>query len=188
MFFGHDYGWWGFWIGMPLAFLSFLGMIFLWLFGDRLRERILNWWAVRSVTSLRLRIKELEGKLADYRENYELMPAEQEWMLRGIATLIDIGQLLLLIVSSGFLTVAMQRLPGDVDKLNLLEWLSISKLNTHASLTFVPISLTCLLFVALVDRVELRPLRAYIRPRSERIRRSIELSIDNLRSKLAERS
>ena len=64
----HDLGWWGF----VLAVLALLIAYPLSLLANLTSPFIKNWWAERSVTSIRKRIDKLERQLQDYE-------GEREW-------------------------------------------------------------------------------------------------------------
>jgi hypothetical protein len=183
MFFGHDYGWWGFWIGMPLALLSFLGMIFLWLFGDRLRERILNWWAKRSEASLRKRIEELEKLLARF-ERYELLTEWQDLALLGISLTLwlAVGGL----AFSGFVLVTLLSALDTALPLDLLPVAAWLHLDPRAYLALgAAVFLQCAgVLLMLASFGFIKRLRAYRVPRSPLIRTNLRRDAEMLRSKL----
>jgi len=83
MFLGHSTGWWG----IFLSAVAILLAIPLSVVGNLLTPRLRNWWAQRSVNSLRNRIINLEKRLAFVSVSYKEIGEFEDFVLELLDTL-----------------------------------------------------------------------------------------------------
>ncbi len=100
MFLGHDLQWWGAICGIVSLVIAVIGI-----FSPIFVPKVQNWWAERSTTSLRKRIKKLEEKLA-FCERLPLISEAEGLGLSSIRIIVAtlavlnlMGELILLFVS-----------------------------------------------------------------------------------------
>ena len=80
MWMGHDLGWWAFVISVLALVLAYPLDLAAHLTAPKLK----NWWAERSVASIRRRLGELEARLAKYETEYPQISEVEELCLEGI--------------------------------------------------------------------------------------------------------
>jgi hypothetical protein len=101
MLWGHDLGWWGFWVSL-VALLSALP---LGIIGTLIAPRLEDWWAARSLASVVMRMVKLESRLKDEEIAYKLISPTSDLILQ-VLFLMAIAQ----IVSGYFFIVIMAAL------------------------------------------------------------------------------
>jgi hypothetical protein len=92
MLLGHDLGWWSF-------ALTIFGLILMFpaaIIANIVTTKLQNWWAQRSLSSLKRRIDKIEAQLSTYESKYGLISDVEELTLYSlIAVLFGLSELTL---------------------------------------------------------------------------------------------
>jgi hypothetical protein len=173
MFLGRDLAWWSFVVGITALILCFP----LAVLANIVTPRLQNWWAERSVASIRKRVAALEKQfLANEQEGQSLSDGE-DWILLGIEMLGMLGSFSLSMLGATMFTIA-ERIP-------LID-------NPHSapitqSVGVEKIALVVGVFALVFMYIFAQRLGVFRRKRSPSVRRSMEKSIVKLKEQLAKR-
>jgi hypothetical protein len=173
MWLGHDLVWWGFVISVVALALATIG-IPVAIIAPIIAPKLENWWAERSVSSLRKRITALEKQLSDYERAGAPLSEAEDWILKGIEAIgVTVGFAIADLGCILSLTRDQKSIFNDP------HGLIVPPTNMIIFITFASL-LLALLMLAFV----FRPIGSFRRKRSPAVRKSLRKSIEQLNKKL----
>jgi hypothetical protein len=170
MWMHHDYGWWGFVIAIVGLGLAYPIDVLAHLTAPIVK----NWWAERSVASMRKRIEKLEKQLADEEQNYPLLSVVEEQLFKGIVGLAALGMFGLQFLVICFLLAVGHFLPTPLTAHNAVPGVGLP--------LFVFAGGYAILFAVFGK------LTAFRKERSPSERNALKKSIEELKKQLAQRT
>jgi hypothetical protein len=170
----HDLAWWG----TFLALLALILMLPVAVLANLLTPMLKNWWAERSVASLKKRIEKLEKQLADYGQNYPLLTPTEHHILRGIEAIGHLGtvgvQLTAIIIMVAVLVEPLTFITHD-------------RLQLAFRMPLFVLGLVAVLFSFVVEFIVLKGIETFRIKRSPIDRDALKKSIAELKERLEQR-
>jgi ABC-type multidrug transport system fused ATPase/permease subunit len=169
--------WWGFVLSITALMLA----VPLAVIGNLITPRIQQWWSQRSVTALRRRVDQLKADLADLEVANPPLSDFEDYVLRALLGLFWLA--FATAVSVGIVVVFPDVYPIGFLKKDVLEKYMVYPQATETML-FVA-SLSVLIAGVATYFFVVRPLFAFHRKRSRRVRESMRKAIERLSRKLS---